>query len=205
VTIDPKRFLVLAVAPAILLAASSCDTADATHAVVANAYPAVLADASADASAVDETFVVRAWWSVALFPDAVAAGTESGAARVVPATEYAYALLARGWDPTSAATPGALVAVRTTERLSAARGRTLRIVLGPGTVVGDCAAGTPLSQDEADFVTTRIFPGAFAGLVYDAATCVATAPPLDAGVTAGEDGGVEARVEGGVEGDGGAD
>ena len=51
------------------------------------------------------------------------------------------------------------------------RGQTLHIVVSPDAMIGDCAAGKPLSQADADFITGSIFPGAFAGVRYDAARC----------------------------------
>ena len=55
----------------------------------------------------------------------VPAGAESDPNRVIPATDYAYALMAPGWDPTSDAPPKRLVAVRTKAQVSVARGDTL--------------------------------------------------------------------------------
>jgi hypothetical protein len=68
--------------------------------------------------------------------------------------------------------------VRTREKVSVDRGGTARITISPETTVGDCDAGSTLTQEEADFVTQRVFPGAFAGHVYDASRCVTTANVL---------------------------
>jgi hypothetical protein len=99
--------------------------------------------------------------------------------RVVPAADYAYALLARGWDERSRA-PTTLIPVRTKTKLSVKRGATLTIALSAESLVGDCAAHEPLAQEEADFITERVFPGAFANQTYDAATCT-TRPRHDDG------------------------
>ena len=148
------------------VALASCETEDPTMAVVADAYPAV-----GDAGAAGEVSVYKAWWSTTLVADPVAPGGESPAQRAVPASDYAYALLAPGWDPSSGAPPSRLVAVRSTTKLSVGRGDTLRIAVSPESFDGDCAAGKPLAQDDADFITQRIFPGDFAGVTYDAKTC----------------------------------
>jgi hypothetical protein len=95
--------------------------------------------------------------------------------RVVKGSDYAYALLAPGWDPESGSPPSALLPVRTISKLSVDRGDTLRIVISDATVLGNCATGTPLAQADADFITQRIFPGEFVGQHYDAASCTVSA------------------------------
>jgi hypothetical protein len=139
------------------VSALGCDTETATSAVVDNASSSVT--------------VYKAWWGATLFRDPVAPSAESETERTVPSNDFAYALLAPGWDPNSGAPPSRLVAVRSSAPLSATRGDTLHIVVSDDAFVGDCAAGKPLSQDDADFITQRIFPGDFAGGVYDATTC----------------------------------
>ena len=114
------------------------------------------------------------------FATPVPAGAESNPNRVIPATDYAYALLAPNWDPASGSPPAKLLALRTKDRVSVVRGETLRIVVSDETVLGDCAAGQPLTQGEADLITQSIFPAEFAGWAYDAATCT-MARAADAG------------------------
>ena len=65
----------------------------------------------------------------------------------------------------------------TKEKLYVARGDTLHIRVDDANVAGNCAAGQPLTQAQADFVTQSIFPGAFAGPAFDAATCTVSARP----------------------------
>jgi hypothetical protein len=144
----------------------ACDTEDATTAVVANDYPA-----AADGGTSDAVVVYRAWWVTTLFASSVSPGASSATERTVPGEDHAYALLAPGWDPSSTTPPTRLVPVRSATKLTVDRGATLNVVVNPVTFVGNCANGTPLSQDDADFITTRIFPGPFAGHHYDAATC----------------------------------
>jgi hypothetical protein len=160
-----------------------CDTADPTRAVVENGYPP-----PPDGAESQQTAVVKAWWSVTLFADPVAAGASSAEERVVPASDHAYALLAPGWSPLSPVAPSTLVVVRTREKVDVGRGGTARITISPATTVGDCDAGSTLTQEEADFITQRIFPGDFAGQVYDASRCVTTSDVL-----AGADGGHGAK------------
>ena len=162
------------------LTVSACDTGDPTQAVVDNDYP------PPDAGAGPQTVVYKTWWVTTLFPDPVSAGQSSDAERAVPAVDYAYAILAPGWDPTSSAPPATLLAVRSKVKLGAARGDTLHIAFSDAAFDGICGAGSSLSQDDADFITTRIFPGDFAGVHYDAATCAAV--PVTDG-DGGDDGG----------------
>jgi hypothetical protein len=157
---------------------SACETSDPTFAVIDNGYPAT--DASGSVS------VDRGWWSVAAFFEPVPAGAESAPVRVVKGTDYAYALVARGWDP-QAGLPTALVPVRSRLELTVERGDTLHVHVEPGSVDGDCATGAPLSQTDADFITQRIFPGEFANVTYDAATC--TTLPLAEGTGGDASGG----------------
>lgn len=151
------------------LAAAACDTPDPTKAVVDNAYPPP-----------SQVVVYKAWWAATLFEAPLVAGASSEEQRSVPETDFVYALLAPGWDPESGAPPVKLVAVRSNETLTAPRGDTLHIAVSDATFAGSCVAGQPLSQDDADFITQRIFPGAFAGTTYDAKSCVTT-PVSDAG------------------------
>jgi hypothetical protein len=148
----------------------ACETGAATYAVLDNAYPAP----ASDAGSTPQSVVYRGWWSVTYFATPVPAGAESDPNRVIPATDYAYALLAPDWDPTSGSPPTKLLALRTRNQLSAARGGTLHLVISDETALGNCAAGQPLRQDEADLITQSIFPAEFAGWVYDAATCTMT-------------------------------
>ena len=164
-----------------LLATTGCETETATTAVVADSYPAV-ADGGDPSTQVT---VYKVWWVTTSFLDPVAPGAESDAQRTVPAADYAYALLAPGWDPTSSTPPTLLIPLRSADKLSVNRGDTLRIDVSDATFVGNCAGGKPLSQDDADFITQSIFPGDFAAVRYDARSCTATALPPDGGADGG--------------------
>jgi len=167
----------LAVALVLAIALAACETEDASHAVVDNVYAA------------PHAVVYRAWWVATYFPDPVPATMTSAEQRSVPATDFAYAVLAPDWDPWSATAPSKLVVLKSKAPLALARGETLHIVVDDRTFVGSCAAGQPLSQDDADFITQRIFPGEFAGATYDAKTCTttSTSPTAPAATDAGTD------------------
>jgi hypothetical protein len=144
-----------------------CETESPTKVVVENGYPV-------------RTAVYRAWWVTTYFPDPVAPGQTSTEQRGVPGADTAYAVLAPGWDPSSAAPPTSFVVSKSKAALTSTRGDTLHIVVSDSTFEGSCAAKQPLSQADADFITQRIFPAEFAGVTYDAASCVIR-PVADAG------------------------
>lgn len=106
----------------------------------------------------------------------------------MPGSGYAYALLAPGFDPSPNAQPTTLVAVRSREPLRSERGETLHIVVSDETFIGTCAAGNRLSEDDAQLIVERIFPGPFVGLAYDPETC-STRAPVDAGPASDDDAG----------------
>jgi hypothetical protein len=163
----------------VLLAAVGC-SADPTTAVVENAYPVA-------ATAADTMTVFKVWWVTTLFPSPVAPGASSETERTVPASDFAYALLAPGWPPDSGTRPPRLVALKSAQPLTAAAHELLTIAVDDGRFVGDCQAGSPLDPADAALIVGRIFPGDFAGAAYDPATCT-TAPATDAGTAdAGSD------------------
>ena len=135
----------------IVLLLCACD--GATTIVVDDAYT-------------DDTIVDEVWWSQTLVSDPVAPGGESAPLRTTSTDDIgaqtAYVLAERG---------GAVFVAKTSMPLGVERGAELHVVVSPETVVGDCATSARLTQPEADFITASIFPGRFAGAVYDAATC----------------------------------
>jgi hypothetical protein len=159
------------------LGLAGCETETPTTASVENDYPAI-ADGGDPAT---QTVVYRAWYASTLFLDPVAPGATSGEQRTVPSTDYVYVVLAVGWDPTSGTPPTQLVVLRSKGQLGVSRGDLALIQVSPVRFDGDCAAGSPLAQEDADFITQRIFPGPFAGLRYDAATCKGTSLRSDGG------------------------
>jgi hypothetical protein len=163
-----------------VLAATACETSDPTNAVIQNAYPPV----ANGGNAATQNVVYRGWWSVTLFANPGAAGATADPERAVASSDYAYVVLAPGWDPGSTTPPTSLLPMKSKAPVVANRGDTLSIVVSDQTFSGNCKTGTPLSQDDADFIASRIFPGQFAGVTYDAAHCMATAIERDAGVDA---------------------
>jgi hypothetical protein len=75
-----------------------------------------------------------------------------------------------------------LVPARSARKLSVGRGDQLQIFVSDDTFVGNCAAGTPLDADSARLIVERIFPGDFAGVTYDPASCLTTPVAVDAAV-----------------------
>lgn len=153
----------------LLLGTAACATETPATAVVENAYAP-----SAKAT------VYRVWYATTLFEGPVAPGATSEPLRTVPGTDDAWVLVALDWEAGSGAPPARLVALKSAAPLTASRGEELRITVSDATFLGSCAAGRPLSQEDADVATTRIFPGAFAGGRYDAKSC-AFVPDGDAG------------------------
>jgi hypothetical protein len=166
--------LLLAAATAV----AACDTEAATFAVVHNGYNADTSSSDGGASA--GIVVYRAWWSATYFADPVTPGSGSVEQRTVPGTDFAYALLAPGWNPSSTTPPTRLVPLRSKARLTVGRGDLLHVIVSDDAFAGNCASGQPLSQEDADFITQRIFPGPFADLVYDAKTCTTKPAASDA-------------------------
>jgi hypothetical protein len=161
------------------LAAAGCDDAPTT-AIVRDAYPL-----AADAGPGGAMTVYEVWWGTTLFARPVAAGATSETERTIPGSDYAYALLAPGWSPEDGGRPARLVALKSTAKLSVAVHDQLDIDVSDDTFTGDCAAGAPLDADDARLVVERIFPGDFAGVIYDPATCTAAPAAADGGVADG--------------------
>ena len=146
---DVLRLAALVAAIACALCVAACDTETPTSAVVDDAYPAI-PDGGDPASGV---VVFKVWWQATAFLDPVAAGSESDVQRTVPTSDYAYAILAPGWDPASTTPPAVLIAVRSNDKLAVARGDTLHITVSDATFTGNCAAGKPLAQSDVDFIS----------------------------------------------------
>jgi hypothetical protein len=143
--------------------------APATSVVLENDYPS---------STASPLVVYRAFWQAVAFQDPVAPGTSSDAQSTVPASaNTAYVVLAPGWDPSSDAGPTSFVLLESRDAgFGVSLGDTLTIPVDDTTFVGNCDAGSHLSQAQADLITQRvftptIFPDASAPFRYEAATC----------------------------------
>jgi hypothetical protein len=124
--------------------------------------------------------VYRAFWQAVSFQDPIRPGSSSDLESTVPASDNtAYVVLAPGWDPASHALPSSFVFMQSRNGFAVHLSDTLRIPVDDASFIGNCAAGSFLSQAQADFITQRIFTdnifqGASAPLRYDAATCTTT-------------------------------
>jgi hypothetical protein len=171
---------VLGLAAATLIV-SGCDD-DPTTALVENGYP----PAANSAAPAETTTVFKTWWVTTLFPSPVRAGASSETERTIPASDFAYALLAPGWSPDDLAPPQRLVAVKSLEKLTATAHAALTIRVSDDHFAGNCAAGSILIDEDARLVVERIFPGEFAGMSYDPATCTSVPAPSDGAVPDGD-------------------
>ncbi len=148
------------------------DAAPQTNVVLENRYPA------------DSAVIVYAavWQNASFVGEPLSPGASSKPQGTVPASadNTAYALLALGWDSTSESPPQAFIAVQSRGGFAVALGDTLTIPVDDDTFEGDCAAGSHLTQEQANFLTQIVFGADFVGVTYDAATCMTT-PIGDAG------------------------
>jgi hypothetical protein len=125
--------------------------------------------------------VYRAQWQAQWFDAAIRPGSSSDPQDTVPASSNtAYVVLAPGWDPASSVAPTSFVVMQSRGGYGVHLNETLHIPVDDSTFLGNCASGSTLSQDQADFITQLVFPDDFASLAYDAATCTTT-PVDDAG------------------------
>jgi hypothetical protein len=170
----PRAHALLVAAAALVLLGAGCESpynVD-TFVVLDNDYP--------QASAL---VVYQAFWQAIPFSTPVPPGSTSDPQGTIPASENtAYVVLAPGWDPAATPKPTAFVVLESQQGFGLHIGDTLHIPVSDAAFVGNCAAGSHLSQQEADFITQIVFASTFAGLRYDATTCKTTrAPTGDAG------------------------
>jgi hypothetical protein len=122
--------------------------------------------------------IYRAAWHAVSFKEPIAPGAASAAETTVPASSNtAYVVVAPGWDPASATKPTRLVVLQSRDGFHAHLDTTLHIPVDDTTFAGNCAAGSHLSQADADVLTQLVFPADFADVTYDAATCTSTPRP----------------------------
>jgi hypothetical protein len=156
----------------------ACDRAPQTQVILDNHY---------SPSAAVPLVVYRAFWQAVALQEAVVPGSSSSAQSTVAASDNtAYVILAPGWDPTSTAPPTSFVLLQSRGGFGVHLDETLHIPVDDSTFAGNCAAGSFLSQDQADFISQRIFTSTiFADAApppfhYDAATCTMS-PVADGG------------------------
>jgi hypothetical protein len=164
--IGPPLGVVLALFVASLVA--GCDTPH-TNVVLDNDYTP---------STASPLVVFQAFWQTVSFQTPVSPGSSSDPqSTVVASANPAYVLLAPGWDLTSSTPPNSFIVLQSLNGFEVHLNDTLHIPVDDTTFVGNCAVGSFLPQDQADFITERVFARNFTSLRYDAATCTTTGGP----------------------------
>jgi len=148
---------------------SGCDTPH-TYVVLDNNY------------SLSTSFVIyQAFWQSVSFPIPIRPGSSSDPQAAIPASaNTAYVVLAPNWDPKSSTAPTAFIVMQSRSGFELHLNHTLHIPVDDGNFVGNCSAGSILSQDQADLITQRVFADTFTDLRYDATTCTTT-PINDSG------------------------
>jgi hypothetical protein len=119
--------------------------------------------------------IYQAFWQAVPFRTPLPPGSSSDPQISVPASaNTAYVVLAPGWDPSSGTSPTSFIFLESRQGYGVDVGKTVHIPVSDVTFAGNCAAGSPLPQAEADFLTQIVFPDAGA-YKYDAATCTTIA------------------------------
>lgn len=145
---------------------SGCDASPQTNVSLDNAFPS---------SKASPAVVYQGWWQAVSFDGPIVPGDSSGPQSTVPSSgDTAYVVLAPGWDPKSGTIPTSFTVLQSRASFGVHLGDTLHIPVDDKGFEGDCAAGSHLTQQQADVITQLVFPSVFAGLRYDAATCTTT-------------------------------
>jgi len=153
--------------------AAGCDARPQTTVVVDNQYAP---------SPTGALVIHDAYWQAVSFKDPIPPGTSSDPQNTVPASaNTAYVVLAPGWDPDASTPPASFVVMHSRGGFDVHLNDSLHIPVDDTTFIGNCAAGSFLSQTQADFITQFIFPTTFAPFRYDATNCTTTAIADDAG------------------------
>jgi hypothetical protein len=122
--------------------------------------------------------VYHAFWQAIAFQTPLPPGSSSDPQNTIPASaNTAYVVLAPGWDPASSTPPTSFIAMQSRDGFEVHINNTLYISVNDIAFAGNCDANSFLSQNQADFITQRVFASDFAGLSYDPATCTTT--PVD--------------------------
>ncbi len=144
------------------------DMAPKTSVVLENRYPPTP----------DNALVVYEahWQNVSFQGQYLPSGASSDPQDTVPASSEneAYVVLAPGWDPTSTTPPTTFIVLQSRSGFAVGLGDTLHIPVDDVGFEGNCAAGSRLTQEQADFLTQIVFASDFAGLQYDPSTCTTT-------------------------------
>ena len=163
---------VVVCALATIAAVLGCDARPVTTVTIHNQYAT---------SAKSALVVYRARWQEVVFADAVLPGSSSVAQGTVPASQNtAYVVLAPGWDPAGDSPPTSLVVMQSRDGFDVHLDSALHIPINDTSFIGNCAAGSFLSEAQAAFITRLVFPDVFASRRYEPATCTVT-PAADEG------------------------
>jgi hypothetical protein len=143
-----------------------CDAREA-HVVLDDRYPPATA-----------LVVYQAFWQNVRFTEPVAPGSSSDSQKANAASDNtAWVVLAPVWDPASSSMPAQKIVLQSRQGFTVHLDQTLHIPVDDADFAGNCGAGSMLDQDDADFITQRVFADLFAGVHYDAATCTTTSTP----------------------------
>jgi hypothetical protein len=122
-----------------------------------------------------------------LFVTPVASGCDSPNTNVVldnaysPSATDVFVVYRGFWQavpfetPAASSPPRTFVVLQSRDGFEVHLNETLHIPVDDTTFMGNCDAGSFLSQSQVDFITQRVF--ADAGLRYEAATCQTTGAP----------------------------
>lgn len=155
-----------AIGALVALLSIGCDQPQ-TFVVLDNQYP--------PAAAVLQVIDKAVWQAVSFSTPVLPAASSDPQMTTAASGNTAWVLLAPGWDPASSPRPSSLIVLQSRDGFAVHLDQTLHIPVDDDSFAGNCAAGSVLSQAEADFITGRVFASDFAGLVYDASTCTTTA------------------------------
>ena len=148
-----------------------CDT-PSTFVVLENRYPE---------STENSEVVYQGFWQAISFPSPLPPGSSSSPQSTIAASaNLAYVVLAPNWPITNSVPPTSLVVLQSRTGFAVSLNQTLHIPVDDGTFAGNCAAGSSLSQAEANFLTEIVFAPLFIAVSYDAASCTSS-PKSDAG------------------------
>lgn len=138
-----------------------------TDVVLTNNYPT---------SATTALVIYDAYWQVSFAGNPIVPGASSAALPAVPTSgDSAYVVLAPGWDPSSGTSPTSFIVLQSRSTYALALDGVLTIPVDDTGFEGNCAAGSLLTQEQADFLTQIVFAGDFAGFTYDPSSCTTAA------------------------------
>jgi hypothetical protein len=129
----------------------------------------------------------KVWFRTTLFTRPVAPGESSETLRIGTGVEYAYAVIRVGQDDPDGGPPARRYVARTREPVDAQPATVTSIVFSATGSQSLCFGAPPLTREDWNFVTSRIFPSEQVE-PYDPASCAAPPGPApDASADASTD------------------